>query len=202
MVRGRAGYPRGVQLILIRHGRPERIDHDPDGADPALTELGHRQAAAMAEFLADQELSAIYTSPQLRAIETAQPLVASKGLEPTIVPGIAEFDHGHTSYVPGEEMGPITDAELEELIARATANEFIERVRAATTSIIDAHPGETVAAVCHGGVISIILNDILGTPIETYYDSKYTSVTRVSASREGRRSMSSFNECHWIRDLS
>ena len=98
-------------------------------------------------------------------------------------------------------MGPLTDEDLARLIADATSEEFVTRVRTALDEIIDSHPGETVAAVCHGGVISIVLNDVLGTPIETYYDAKYTSVTRISASRSGRRSMSSFNECHWIRGL-
>ena len=190
-----------MQLLLIRHGRPERVDHDPDGANPALTELGHRQASGMAEYLADEDISAIYVSPQQRAIDTAKPLTAVTGLEATIVPGIAEFDLGHSSYIPGEEMGPLTDEDLARLIADATSEEFVTRVRTSLDEIIDSHPGETVAAVCHGGVISIVLNDVLGTPIETYYDAKYTSVTRISASRSGRRSMSSFNECHWIRGL-
>lgn len=155
----------------------------------------------MASYLADQDLSAIYVSPQQRAIETATPLIQVKGLEPTIVPAIAEFDLGHTSYIPGEEMGPLNTSELDQLVAKATADEFLGRVRSATSSIIESHPGETVAAVCHGGVISVVLNDILGTPIDTYYDAKYTSVTRITASRSGRRSMSSFNECHWIQGL-
>ncbi len=191
-----------MELILIRHGRPERIDFDPDGANPALTDLGHRQAAGMAKFLENDAISAIYVSPQQRAIETAQPLSEVKGLGATIVPGIAEFDLGHTSYIPGEEMGKLDEEALNVLIAQATADEFVERVRTSITAIIDGHPGETVAAVCHGGVISIILNDILGMPIETYHDAKYTSVTRISAARSGLRSMTSFNECHWIRGLS
>ena len=190
-----------MELILIRHGRPERIDHDPDGADPALTELGHRQAAAMASYLADQDMSAIYVSSQQRAIETAQPLEVIKGLDATVVPGIAEFDLGHPSYIPGEEM-EITEEQLSELVAQATADHFLERVRTSFDAIINDHPGETVAAVCHGGVISVVLNDILGMPIETYHDAKYTSVSRIAASRDGRRSMTSFNECHWLREIS
>ena len=79
---------------------------------------------------------------------------------------------------------------------------FLERVRTSFDAIINDHPGETVAAVCHGGVISVVLNDILGMPIETYHDAKYTSVSRIAASRDGRRSMTSFNECHWLREIS
>lgn len=190
-----------MELILIRHGRPERIDYDPNGADPALTDLGHRQAAGMASFLADEHVSTIYVSPQQRAIQTAKPLEEVKGLNATIVDGIAEFDLGHPSYIPGEEL-ELTEHELNELIAQATADHFLERVRTSFDSIIDNHPGETVAAVCHGGVISVVLNDLLGMPIDTYHDAKYTSITRITASRDGRRSMTSFNECHWIRDLT
>lgn len=191
-----------MELILIRHGRPERIDHDPDGADPGLTELGHRQAAAMASFLADEQFSAMYVSPQRRAIETAQPLSDLHDHTPTVVPGIAEFDLGHPSYIPGEERAPMSKEELADLVTHATAPEFLARVRDSTNQLIADHPGERIAAVCHGGVISIILNDILGMPIDTYHNSFYTSVTRIRASRDGRRSMVSFNESHWLRDLT
>ena len=191
-----------VQLILIRHGRPERIDYDPNGADPALTDLGQRQSAGMSKFLAGEDLAAIYVSPQLRAKETAQPLAEVQGLQPEIVEGIAEFDYGHTKYVPTEEADPLTPEQLKELIADATSDEFVSRVLDGFGSIISQNPGKTVAAVCHGGVISVLLNDILGTPIETYYDAKYTSVTRIRAARGGHRSMASFNEAHWLRDIS
>ncbi len=197
-----AQYDRAVELILIRHGRPERIDHDPNGADPALTDLGRRQAQAMADFLATEPLTKIYVSPQRRAQETAEPLASQFGIDPVVVDGIAEFDLGHTHYIPGEERAPMSKEELRELVRDATAPEFVDRVRASTETIISAHHGERVAAVCHGGVISIILNDILGMAIETYHNSSYTSVTRIKAGRNGRRSMASFNESHWLRELS
>ena len=191
-----------VELILIRHGRPERIDHDPDGADPALTELGHRQAAGMAQFLADEDISALYVSPQLRAIETAKPLGEIHNHTPVIVDGIAEFDLGHPSYIPGEERRPMSSKDITELIRQATQPAFLDRVRTSTSQLIADHPGERIAAVCHGGVISVILNDILGTPIDTYHNSFYTSVTRIRSSEKRGRSIVSFNESHWLRDLT
>ena len=190
-----------MELILIRHGRPERIDHDPDGADPALTDLGHAQAARMAEFLAPETIDALYVSPQLRAQETAAPLAETLGFTPTIVDGIAEFDLGHTSYVPGEESGPLTDTQLQSLITQLTSDHFVGRVLDSVNSIIEDHPSERIAAVCHGGVISTVLADVLGVDGMNYFDSHYTSVTRIKASKSGNRSMVSFNECHWLRDL-
>ena len=191
-----------MELLLIRHGRPERVDFDPDGANPGLTDLGHRQAAAMAKHLDGEPIKALYVSPQQRAIDTAAPLSAKFGLEATILDGLAEFDVEHTSYIPAEEAGPLTGPELEALIAEVTSDHFTSRVRSAVDQIISAHQGERVAAVCHGGVISLVLADILGVDISTYFDSYYTSITRIKASQDGRRSMATFNESHWLSDIT
>jgi len=189
-----------MELLLIRHGRPERIDHDPNGADPELTDLGHRQAKGMAEYLASEHIDAMYVSPQRRARQTAEPLMATLGLDAPVVDGIAEFDLGETFYIPGEELGPLSAEELDDLVAQMTEPSFMARVTTAIDDIIDRHPGERVAAVCHGGVISTVMNNVLGTDSSTYYDADYTSVTRIKASSKGRRSLMSFNECHWLRE--
>jgi probable phosphoglycerate mutase len=189
-----------VELILIRHGRPERIDFDADGANPGLTELGHNQASRMAAYLGPEPIDALYVSPQQRAIETAAPLASITGHSPTIIEGIAEFDLGHTSYVPGEESGPMSKDDLKQLVDGLTSDHFVGRVLASIGSIIENHPGERVAAVCHGGVISTVLADVLKVDGMRYFDSHYTSVTRIKASRTGNRTMASFNECHWLRD--
>ncbi len=190
-----------MELLLIRHGRPERIDYDPNGANPGLTDLGHRQANAMTHYLAGEHLDAIYVSPQQRAIDTSIPLASHNELDTTIVEGIAEFDYGYPSYIPGEESGPLTGDELAKLIADVTSDAFTGRVLDSIGDIISNHSGQKVAAVCHGGVISTVLTDLLDVTPGTYFDSHYTSVTRIKASSAGRRSMASFNECPWLREL-
>lgn len=190
-----------MELLLVRHCRPERIDYDPAGADPKLTELGNRQAQGMAEYLSSESIDAIYVSPQRRARQTAEPLMAALRLDAPVVDGIAEFDLGQPSYIPGEELGGITPEELDDLIAQATAPDFLARVRDSIDKIIAGHAGERVAAVCHGGVISTVMNDLMGLDNSNYFDADYTSVTRIKAARSGHRSLMSFNECHWLRDL-
>jgi len=155
----------------------------------------------MSEYLAAEHLDAIYVSPQQRAIDTSLPLVDDKSLDSTIVEGIAEFDYGYPSYIPGEESGPLTNEELTKLIADLTSDAFVSRVLDSIGGIISDHPGQKIAAVCHGGVISTVLTDLLDVNPGTYFDSHYTSVTRIKASSNGRRSMASFNECPWLREL-
>ena len=63
-----------VELIFVRHGRPEHVETtDGTPADPPLSEVGHAQAAAVAMWLAEERIDAIYSSPMQRARQTSQP---------------------------------------------------------------------------------------------------------------------------------
>ena len=60
-------------LLIVRHGEPI---YDPD----SLTERGHRQAEALADRMAVNGLDEIYSSPLVRARQTAQPTAERLGL--------------------------------------------------------------------------------------------------------------------------
>ncbi len=60
-------------LYYVRHGDPI---YDPD----SLTELGHKQAAALAKRFSLYGLDKIYSSPSNRAMQTAQPTCEVLGL--------------------------------------------------------------------------------------------------------------------------
>lgn len=70
-------------LYLIRHGDPI---YNPD----SLTERGKLQAQALAKRLARYGLDRIYSSPSMRAVETAEPTCALTGLQKTILPWATE----------------------------------------------------------------------------------------------------------------
>jgi broad specificity phosphatase PhoE len=63
-----------MRLILVRHGESEwnRSGRYQGQLDAPLSELGVRQAEALAVRLATEELDAIYTSPLQRARRTAE----------------------------------------------------------------------------------------------------------------------------------
>ena len=60
----------GQRVFLIRHADASEGDKDPDHGRP-LTEIGVRQAEALAERVAGWQLEAIYCSDMIRARETA-----------------------------------------------------------------------------------------------------------------------------------
>ena len=72
------------QLWLLRHGEAVPHDSKADDADRELTARGERQSAAAGAALArlGQEFDAIYTSPKVRAAETARLACRALGIEP------------------------------------------------------------------------------------------------------------------------
>lgn len=72
-------------LYIIRHGDPI---YDPD----SLTELGHKQARALAPRLAPLGFDKIYVSPMIRAKQTAEPTCKALGIEPEIKDFLSEND--------------------------------------------------------------------------------------------------------------
>lgn len=183
-----------MDLILIRHGEPD-IEHDEVG-DPPLTDLGHRQAKATAEFLMATHLDAVYVSPQQRAQETSVPIIGQRGVAPVTDERIAEWDYEHDTYVPPWIDEEMTREQAMDRFAAMQTPEFHARVRAGMWDIIRNNPSRVVAVVCHGGVIGSLLNDIIGG--EGRFAPAHASITRVSANRRGTRSVISVNEHHWI----
>lgn len=71
-----------MRLLLVRHGQtPSNVRFLLDTAvpGPGLTELGERQAAALPEALAGEDIDALYASTLTRAQLTAAPLAGARG---------------------------------------------------------------------------------------------------------------------------
>jgi phosphohistidine phosphatase len=79
-----------AQLWMLRHGEAVPHDSKPD-ADRELTPRGRRQADAAGAALAalNEEFSACYTSPKVRARETAELACAHLNIEPVVESSLA-----------------------------------------------------------------------------------------------------------------
>jgi probable phosphoglycerate mutase len=195
-----------MELLLIRHALPIRRELTEGVADPELSEAGVAQALHLAEYLASEELHAVYASPLKRAQQTAATVAERFQLEVTLVDGVAEFDRNSSEYVPVEELKATNDPRWKELIDNRwdgrdeTQEQFTDRVFNAMEAIIEAHTGHNVAVVCHGGVINSYLARILGTA-ETagFFYPNYTSIHRVVAARTGQRQIITINETAHLR---
>ena len=93
-----------MELLLIRHALPIRREVTEGAADPPLSSDGVRQAELLGEYLASEHIDAVYASPLLRAVQTADPLCRMNGCEMTLDAGLAEFDQHSSEYIPVEEL--------------------------------------------------------------------------------------------------
>ena len=195
-----------MEIVLVRHGLPLRVELETGIADPELAAEGHEQAEKMAAYLGVEDVEAVYVSPLRRAIETARPLCKVLGLEAVVSEGVAEFDRNSREYVPVEELRATNDPRWEKLLrgewdgVDEDPSIFKARVVATVEDMIARHPGGRVVVVCHGGVINQYLAHVLG--IEThvgFFYPKYTSIHRVMAARSGERSIVSINEASHLR---
>jgi len=186
-----------MELFIVRHGEPD-LSGD-DLSDPPLTTLGQRQANATADFLAAVSFTAVYASPQRRAQQTAAPLLAGRETKPVTDERIAEFDYELGSYVTPSTFEGMTRDQAMTLLGEYQGPAFQARVRSGFDDIIASHAGQTVAVVCHGGVINAVVKDVLEA--KQPLAPNHASVTRVTASRAGVRSLLTFNEHHWLKDL-
>ncbi|HYI61276.1 MAG TPA: histidine phosphatase family protein [Acidimicrobiales bacterium] len=188
-----------MELLLVRHGLPLRVETPGTPADPPLAGAGRVQAEALAHHWAPR-VDAVWTSPMLRAVQTAAPLVGRLGVEPTVDDDLAEMDRDQHHYIPLEELrahGPGW-AEAVALWVGPEGEEMRRdlrrRVAAAVDRVVAAHRGQRVAVVCHGGVINAALADVLGLGATLFFEPAYTSVSRVVASSSGARQLITVNE--------
>lgn len=194
-----------MELILIRHGEPVKIVDARGPADPSLAERGHKQAARLAEYLGTEPVGAVWSSPMVRARETAAPLAAILGVAVVVDSELAEYDREATSYIPIEELKANKDERWMAMVEGAYEDSgvdplaFKQGVVTAMEHIITANPGGSVAVVCHGGVINAYLAHILGIDRALWFEPKYTSIHRVLASRRGDRTLLALNETAHLR---
>ena len=163
----------GTCIYFVRHGavhNPEAVFY---GRLPrfGLSDAGRRQAAGVAEYLAAVPLAAIYTSPLLRARQTAGIIQRAQPMDPpvpiTVSRSLLEIRTGRQ----GEPVAAL-DADGwnfydpprhadDETIAAIYA-----RIRRFCRLALQRHPGAAVAAVTHGDLVAIARAAFEGRPLE------------------------------------
>jgi broad specificity phosphatase PhoE/ribonuclease HI len=163
---GATGTP--TRLLLLRHGQTElSVERRYSGrGNPALTEVGRRQADAAARYLGAQGgISAVVTSPLQRAYDTAATAAKALGLDVTVDDDLIETDFGAWEGLTFAEAAQ-RDPDTHRRWLRDTSVEppdgesfdaVADRVRRARNRIIAEHGAATVLVVSHVTPIKTVL---------------------------------------------
>lgn len=192
-----------MQLLVIRHALPLRSEPG-QGSDPDLSEEGIAQAKRLPDALARFPITRIVSSPQRRAIQTAQPAAEALGLSIDVDDRLAEYDRDLAHYTPIEQA---SQEDVQRLIdghlpGDVDEDAFIARVKAGVDDIVAAAAHEdTVALFSHGGVINALVHDIMDTPRLLCVQVDYAGITRLLKSRKGTLGVAGVNSVEHVWDL-
>lgn len=195
-----------MQLLLVRHALPLRSEHG-EGSDPDLSDEGLAQIERLPKALDRFPISRVVSSPQRRAIQTAEPVAAARELTVEIDGRFAEYDRDLPLYIPVEQIREEMPEEWARLAqghlpSAVDEDAFLARVRAAVDDlVISADPEDTVAVFSHGGVINVLLHQILGTSRLLSFPVDYASITRLLFSRSGQATVAGVNGVEHVWDL-
>jgi broad specificity phosphatase PhoE len=187
-------------LLLIRHAAHVELGRTLSGRrrDVALSAEGLEQAEIVADLLAVEPLTAVYSSPRERAFYTARSIAEAHELKVGIVDALDEIDFGEWTGIPFNDLEGDPDwNDWNE--ARATARppggesmaEAVARTAAALEAIAADHKGESVACITHCDIIRGAVAHYLGLPLGHMlrFDIDPASVTRLALGSWGARIM-------------
>ena len=162
-----------TRVYLVRHGQTEwnRELRFRGRADIPLNENGHKQASAIADTLKDKGISAIYTSPLRRSIETARPVGVVFHIETTTVQGLIDINYGEWEGLAYDEVRQRYATLYREWEERPNLvtfpnGESLDDVRgrafSAFTEIVEKNSGKSILIIPHRVINKVLLCALLG----------------------------------------
>lgn len=153
-----------VRIFVARHGQAEYETDLLGDFGGSLTPAGRQQSRALADLLATERVSQVWTSAMARAVQTAEIAAARLGLGVVVREGLVEIgvgDHAGSTGVPDPFAVTFAAWARGDLDARIrggqSGREVVGRFSAVLEEIADTHRGESVLVVSHGGVMSLAL---------------------------------------------
>ena len=195
-----------MHLYLIRHGQSYVNLKEWDGGnqDTGLTELGHRQAAALGEWMPTEiiGIDVLYASTMQRAQETASYVARAYNVSIRNDDRLREIGNNRADHLPwpSDDLPEYSDYwGSERPFASVTpAREggeslmhFRTRIGSFVEDMIEKHRDQVVVAVCHGGVIELTFDHIfnIGPFRRCEVWCKNTGITRFEYVEHPRREM-------------
>ncbi|RMG02873.1 MAG: histidine phosphatase family protein, partial [Planctomycetota bacterium] len=173
---------RTCWMLLIRHGAtannravPPRLQGR--RTDPELSPEGRDQATRTARFLENLPISHVFSSPLLRARQTAEHIAGAHGLPVEVLPAITEVDVGIWEGMSWEQVEAQYPEAYRAFMSNAAENPYFDgetmasvrdRVVPAFAELVEQHRGRWIVVVAHNVVNRVYLAHLLDIPIFKY----------------------------------
>ena len=162
-----------MKLYLIRHGETDwnRLLRFQGRQDIPLNERGHFQAQCLGKAMENRPITAVFSSPQIRAMETAIAVASPAGVPVIPVRDLMEINYGVWEGKTEEELLRDDRALYEAWWSHPaetappegeSINQVNERCRQAWKEIKPQLTGDA-AIVAHGGLLAHFMEQLLGS---------------------------------------
>ena len=170
-------------IYLVRHGRTDWNKEQVfrGRADRPLDEVGHEQGRKVADALISKNVQAIYTSPLIRAVDTAKPLADKLGLTMQVMDGLNDMDFGDWQGLPVDEAKEKYPSEFSKWVntpyqARIPGGENLgdiaDRAEQALVEICKSPGIERAVVATHRVVVKVLLCRIVKAGEEGFWAFK------------------------------
>jgi len=174
--------PDTCWVYLVRHGATANNRENPPRlqgrrTDPELSPEGHRQAEQAGQALSGHRLDAVFSSPLLRARQTAEAIALPHDLKIDIVDDLVEVDVGDwegRAWDEIERTDPeayrlfMTDASIHPYLGGENFSVLEKRVVPAMQRLMQDNLGRVIAVAAHNCVNRVYLTTLLGMPLSKY----------------------------------
>ena len=153
-----------ARVFVARHGAADYESELLSDAGGWLSPLGRRQSGDLAELLRGERIARVWTSDLSRAVQTGEIVAGRLDVDVTVRTGLRELGVGDAAGTTGEPdpfastFAAWLDGDLTARIPGGeSGTEVLARYRAVLDEVADAHRGESVLVVSHGGVMCLVL---------------------------------------------
>ena len=180
-------------MPLARYLTHPEVEIDPDTPvrNWSLNEVGRNRISRLITAEALQGTTAIVTSDETKALETASPISLALGCQLSVRPMMHENDRSATGYLPKDEF----EATADEFFANPdrsirgweTARAAQKRIVSEVDDALTGHEGGDILFVGHGGVGALLLCHLAKLDISRDHDQKSSGGSFFSFDIETRR---------------
>ena len=165
--------------LLIRHAHTDAIGLRLSGRTPGihLSAQGRAEAERLGRGLAGVTLTAIYTSPLERAVETARRIAQHQGIVETIRDELSEIDFGRWT---GKTFAELEQDRGWQIYNRCRGSASVpggesaaavqSRMVAVLKTLAASHEGQRIAIVSHGDPLRYAALQFTGASLDRYSD--------------------------------
>lgn len=168
-----------MNLYMVRHGQTaaSRENRFSGSSDPPLTPIGEAMAQAFGQAYASLPWAAVYTSPLLRARQTADALCTLIGVDAIVEDGLREIEYGEWEGLKQDDVKARWPDAFEywahDVASRGTpGGETAFQVAARAMRVVEAirarHQDGNVLLVSHKATLRVITCALLGLDVRHF----------------------------------